>query len=105
MPSGVKIGPSTYQRAINKAFHEYIYVFMNIFKNDFIIFNKLSTHLEKIKKVFLKCREYGISLNLKKCAFMVYFETILGFIVSKKGKTFDPKKIETIVKMLIPTIF
>jgi response regulator RpfG family c-di-GMP phosphodiesterase len=28
--------------------------------------------------------------------------TILGFIVSKKGKTYDPKKIEALVKMLVP---
>jgi hypothetical protein len=27
---------------------------------------------------------------------------ILGFIVSKEGKTLDPKKIEALVKMLMP---
>jgi hypothetical protein len=57
--------------------------------------------LEKLKKCFLKCREYGISLNLKKCAFMIYFEIILGFIVLKGRKRHDPKKLETIVKILI----
>jgi hypothetical protein len=36
---------------------------------------------------------------------MVYFETISRFIVSKEGKTLDPKKIKTIVKMLIPKTF
>jgi hypothetical protein len=33
---------------------------------------------------------------------MVCSRTILGFIVSKKGKTSDPKKIEALVKMLVP---
>jgi hypothetical protein len=33
---------------------------------------------------------------------MVYFGTIIGFIVSKKGKAPDPKKIEALVKMLVP---
>ncbi len=33
---------------------------------------------------------------------MVYFGTILGFIVSKDGKTHDPKKIKVIVKMPVP---
>jgi len=79
---GVKNGPSTYQRALNKAFHEYIDVFMKIFLDDFIVFNNLSTHLKNFI-FFLKCREYGIRLNLKKCAFMVCFETISRFIVSK----------------------
>jgi len=105
MPFGVKNGPSTYQRAINKAFHEYIDVFMKIFLDDFIVVNNLSTHMKNFKFFFLKCREYGISLNLKKCAFMVCFETISRFIVSKEGKTLDPKKIKSIVKMLIPKTF
>jgi hypothetical protein len=52
--------------------------------------------------MFLKCKEYGISLNLKKCAFMVCSKTILRFIVSKEGKTPDHKKIKALVKMLIP---
>jgi hypothetical protein len=45
MPFGVKNGPPTYQRAVTKAFYEYINVFMKILLNDFIVFNDLSTHL------------------------------------------------------------
>jgi hypothetical protein len=100
MPFGVKNGPPTYQRVITKAFREYIDVFVNIFLDDFTIFNDLSTHLEKIN-FFYKCREYGISLNPKKCAFMVYFGIILRFIVSKEGKTPNLEKIEALVKMPI----
>jgi hypothetical protein len=33
---------------------------------------------------------------------MVYSGTILGFIVSKERKTPNPKKIEALVKMLVP---
>jgi hypothetical protein len=102
MPFWVKNGPPTYQRVVNKAFHEYIDVFMKIFLADFIVFSNLSTHLEKLKTCFLEYKKYGITLNPKKCAFMVYFETILGFIISKGRKRPDPKKIESIVKMLIP---
>jgi hypothetical protein len=54
---GVKNGRPTYVRAITKAFHEYIDVFMKIFLYDFIVFNHLSTRIEKLKKCFLKCRE------------------------------------------------
>jgi hypothetical protein len=72
MPFGVKNGLPTDQREITKSFHEYIDVFLKIFLENFIISNDLSTHLEKLKKCFLKCREFGISLNPKKCAFMVF---------------------------------
>jgi hypothetical protein len=45
-------GPPTYQRAITKAFLEYIDVFMKIFLDDFTIFSDLSTHLKKLESVF-----------------------------------------------------
>jgi len=53
------------------------------------------------KKIKL-CKENGNSLNIKKCTFMVCSKTILRFIVSKEGKTPDPKKIEALVKMAMP---
>jgi hypothetical protein len=92
MPFRVKNRPPTYQRVVIKAFREYIDVFMKIFLDGFTIFSDLSTHLKKFIKCFFKCKEYGISLNPKKNAFMVYFGTILGFIVSKKGNTPNHKK-------------
>jgi len=94
MPFGVKNEPPTYQRAITKAFCEYIDVFMKIFLDDFTIFNDLSTHLEKLMKCFLKCRKFGINLNLDKCAFMVFSRTILGFIVSKKARSWILRKLK-----------
>jgi hypothetical protein len=47
----------------------------------------------KFELCFQKCREYGISLNIDKCAFMVFLGMILGFIVSKEGRLPDLKKI------------
>ncbi len=49
--------------------------------------------------MFFKCRKFGISLNLDKCAFMVFLGTIIGFIISKEGKVMDPKKVEAWVNM------
>jgi hypothetical protein len=94
---------ATYQRAITKFFHEYIDVFIKIFLDDFTVVSDLSTHLEKLKKCFLKCRKFGINLNPNKFAFMVFLITILGFIVSKEGKVMDPKKVEALVNMSILT--
>jgi hypothetical protein len=96
---GVKNGRPTYQRVITQAFHECIDVFMKIFLEDLKIYSDLSTHLEKLTKCFFKCREFGISLNPNKCAFMIFLKTILGFIVLKKGKIMDPNKIQASVNM------
>jgi len=62
----------------------------------------MDSHLQKLRLCFQKCREYGISLNPDKCAFMVFLGIILGFIISKKGKLLDPKKIQAIINMPPP---
>ncbi len=100
MPFGVQNGPPIYQRVVTTMFCEYIDVFMKIFLHDFTIFSNLSIHLKKLKKCFLKCKEFGISLNLDNCTFMVFLGTILGFIISKEGKIMDPKKVEALVNIL-----
>jgi hypothetical protein len=76
---------------------------MKIFLDDFIVYNYLKSYLMKLKLCFQKCKEYRISLSLKKCAFMVFSRLILGFIVSKEGKIPNPKKVQVIVNMAIPT--
>jgi hypothetical protein len=82
---GVKNGPPTYQKAITKTFKEYLDSFMRIFLDDFIVYSDMESHLHKLRLCFQKCKEYGISLNLDKCAFMVFSGMILGFLFPKKG--------------------
>jgi hypothetical protein len=73
-------------------FREYFDKFMKIFLDDFIMYSDMESHLQKLKLCFQKCREYGISLNPDKCAFMVFAGMILGFIISKEGKLPYPNK-------------
>jgi len=80
---GVLNEPPTYQRVVPKAFRKYLDNFIKIFLDDFIVYNKMESHLQKFILCFQKCKEYGINLNPDKCAFMVFSRMILGFIVSK----------------------
>jgi hypothetical protein len=102
MSFGVKNGLPTYHRAITKTFKKYLDNFMKIFLDDFTMYSDMESHLQKFKICFQKCKEYGNSLNLDKCAFMVFLGMILSFIVSKEGKLQNPKKIQTIVNMPPP---
>ncbi len=63
---------------------------MKIFLDDFIVYNDMELIFILC---FQKCREYNINLNSKKCAFIVFSEMILEFIVSNEGKLLDAKKI------------
>jgi hypothetical protein len=72
---------------------------MKIYLDDFIVYNDMDSHLQKLRLCFQKCKEYGISLNLDKCAYMVFSRMILEFIISKERKLLHPKKIQAIVRM------
>jgi hypothetical protein len=84
------------------AFCEYLGVFMKLFLDDFNVFGDFKMHLAKFLLCFDKCQEFGISLNLKKCTFLVYLGVILGYMVSKVRKLFHLKKISIIVNMPAP---
>jgi hypothetical protein len=66
---------------------------MKIFLDDFIVYNNMESHLMKLRLCFQKCNKYTISLNPEKCAIMIFSRLTLGFIVSKKGKIPNPKKV------------
>ncbi len=72
---------------------------MKIFLDDFTMYSDMESHLQKLRLCFKKRKEYGINMNLDKCAFMVFSGIILCFIVSNKRKLPYPKKIKTIVNM------
>ncbi len=76
---------------------------MKIFLDDFTIYNDMENHLMKLRLCFQKCKRYIINFNRKKCAFMVFLGPILGFIVYKEGKIPNPKKVQAIVNMIVPT--
>ncbi len=75
---------------------------MKIFLDDFMVYNDMENHLQKLKLCLQKCKEYGINLNLYKCAFMIFSRMMLDFIVFKKGKLPYLKKIQAIINMPSP---
>jgi hypothetical protein len=88
---------------VNRAFKDYLDKFLKVFLDDFMVYSDMDIYLQKFKLHFQKCKEFGISLNPYKCVFYGIFKMILGFIVSKEGKLPNPKKIQTIIQVLIPT--
>jgi hypothetical protein len=99
---GVKNGPPTYQRVVIKTLREYLDSLMKIFLGDFTMYSDMENHLQKFRLCFQKCIKHDISLNPNKFAFMVFSGMILGFIISKKGKLPDLKKMQAIINMPPP---
>ena len=56
----------------------------------------LREHIEYVKKVLRKLKEYKLYLQLGKCEFYVKEIEFLGFIVSIEGVKINLKKIATV---------
>ena len=97
MPFGLMNSEATFQREMDIAFSEERDKFVVIYLDDITVFSKSDLdHLQHLKKVFLKCRKFGISLNPKKSHFAMEEGKLLGHIIYERGIKIDPNRVATI---------
>eukprot|EP00253_Pinus_taeda_P025706 PITA_25706 len=103
MPFGLKNARETFQQAMDIAFAKEIHDFLVIYLDDLTVFSKSDQqHLDHLKQVFLKCRQYGISLNPKNSLFGLEEGKLMGHIISKDGIRIDTARVEAILQILHP---
>jgi len=103
IPFGLMNVEATFQRAMDISFANEIGRFIVIYLDDITVYSKTNEeHLMHLRRVFEKCRRFGISLNPKKTVFGLEEGKLLGHIISKEGLKIDPKRIEDIVKINHP---
>jgi hypothetical protein len=103
MPFGLKKAPIVFYRIVIAAFREFIHKFIEVYMDDWTIYNLLKEHVAMLRLMFDRCRELQISLNLRKCIFCVQHGNLLGHIVCREGVPVDPAKVAVIVNMAPPT--
>jgi hypothetical protein len=94
---------ATFQHAMDIAFIGEKDKFVVVYLDDITVFSKSDKeHRSHLRKVFLKCRNFGISLNPKKSLFAMQEGKLLGHIVSAEGVRIDPSRVEAIQALSIP---
>jgi len=97
MPFGLLNVNSTFQRAMDQACNDLIGKIITIYQDDLTFFSKeRDDHVKHLKKVFDRCRKFGISLNPKVSTFGIDEGKLLGHIVSKEGIRIDPERAQAI---------
>ena len=72
IPFGLINAGATFQRAMDISFHSLIGHSVVVYLDDVTIFSKKrEEHAFHLKQIFECCQSYGISLNPKKCMFVV----------------------------------
>jgi ribonuclease HI len=103
MPFGLSNVEATFQRAMDYAFRGLIGKLIEIYQDDLTVFSKDGkTHINHLRQVLDRCREFGISLNPAKSVFGVTEGKLLGHIISKEGVKLDPERVEAISRVPLP---
>nr|GEY66865.1 reverse transcriptase domain-containing protein [Tanacetum cinerariifolium] len=104
MPFGLCNAPGTFQRCMMAIIHDMIEQTMEVFMDDFSVFeNSFSTCLINLEKMLKRCEDTKLALNWEKSHFMVKEGIVLGHKISKKGIEVDKAKIKVISKLPHPT--
>ena len=85
MSFGLKNVGATYQRLVNKMFHEHLGKKMEVYIYDMLVkLLKKEDHVKHLEECFEILNQYQMKLNPAKCTFRVPSGEFLGYIVTKK---------------------
>ncbi|GJR36100.1 reverse transcriptase domain-containing protein [Tanacetum coccineum] len=103
MPFGLCNAPATFQRCMLAIFHDMIEESIEVFMDDFSVFEKsFDNCLNNLDKMLQCCKDANLFLKLEKCHFMVKKRIVLGHKVSGAGLEVDKAKIDIISKLPPP---
>ena len=100
-PFGLAQAPAYFQRLVNEVLSGLTFAF-GYLDNILVYSPDMETHLEHLRKLFIKLREADLKLKEIKCNFLKKHIQYLGHIVSGKGITPMPEKLACIKEMSPP---
>ena len=98
---GLAQAPAYFQRLVNEVLSGLTFAFSYL--DDILVYSPdMEIHLEHLRKLFMKLRETDLKLKEVKCNFLKKHIQYLGHILSGKGITPMPEKLESIKDMPPP---
>ncbi|XP_052109199.1 uncharacterized protein LOC107460736 [Arachis duranensis] len=103
MPFGLKNVGATYQRLMNRIFHDLIGKTVEVYVDDILAkTTRPDDLLNDLATVFASLRQHGMRLNPLKCAFAVEARKFLGFMITQRGVEANSEKCQAILQMKSP---
>ncbi|GJU35839.1 reverse transcriptase domain-containing protein [Tanacetum coccineum] len=103
MPFGLRNAGATYQRLVDKTFHEQIGRNLEVYVDDLVIKSCTEDEVVRdIEETFKTLRKINMKLNPKKCTFGVEEGMFLGYQVNTKGIKICPDKVDVVLSLQSP---
>jgi hypothetical protein len=82
------------------ALHKYLDIFVTAYLDDVLVYTKgnLEEHVQQVRKVLTKLREYNLLVYLDKSEFYVKETNFLGFVISREGIRMELAKVDVITE-------
>lgn len=103
MPFGLCNAPSIFQRLMQHLFGNQQCQTLLLYLDDIVLFSStVQQHLERLEMVLGRLQQDGLKVKLSKCAFFRKKVPYLGHVVSDKGVSTDPTKVEVVANWQPP---
>lgn len=103
MSFGLANAPPTFSRMMNFVFNPYTNEFVLVYLDDILVFSKnKEDHAKNLRLVLDKLREHQSYAKFSKYEFWLDEVLYLGHIISAKGISINPEKVEAIVNWQPP---
>ncbi|CAL9075153.1 unnamed protein product [Musa textilis] len=104
MPFGLTNAPATFMELMNRIFQPLLDICVIIFIDDILVYSRSKQeHEEHLRNVLSILREKKLYAKFSKCEFWLKEVAFLGHVISGKGISVDPRKIEAVVEWGVPT--
>ena len=104
LPFGLCDAPATFSRLMDNVLSGLSWEVCVYYLDDIIVFSKVwDEHMQRLRMVFQRLKEANLQLGHKKCSLAKASVTFLGHLVSEGGLQPDPRLLESIREIQLPS--